>query len=399
MSCLRKAIILFLIALIYCPWAVASDYTLAVSLFEKKQFSEAATLFKKSRNMGEKEANSAYYEALCYHHLGSMDKARAAYMTVINNYPRSSVARQALSYLLRVDPKLRKKHEEAVKSLKDKDNESYEKLPWKVTVKFIKAPSGHLIVPVRLNGVKTEMIFDTGAGITHCKRSWLTAQGIRPTETTAAGRSLGVGGEVATVIGLINIELGELARTTPVSIEQDSAPAGTGGGLGSLPLLGQNYFQDLLCEIDDQRRIARFTKIDKQKIGGKGQAKRPLAANEVPFYRLENNMVVTVKINGRECEMFFDTGASNLAFADRHLAQYGLTRPVSADKGKSGGVGGQREGYHFYIDSVKLGPIEKQNIGASVMINSNFTKPLLGQTFLSGLKYTIDPVRNVVIFE
>ena len=34
-----------------------------------------------------------------------------------------------------------------------------------------------------------------------------------------------------------------------------------------------------------------------------------------------------------------------------------------------------------------------------MVLHSDFPKPLLGQTFLKGLKYTIDPSRNVIRFD
>ncbi|MGD9683325.1 MAG: retroviral-like aspartic protease family protein [Candidatus Obscuribacterales bacterium] len=392
--------ILFTAVLFFtCLPAQASEYNRAVSLFEKRDYSGALALFEKARKNGDNEANSAYYEALCYHHLGKMDQAKAAYTRVINNYPHSKVARLALTFMLKIDPDLRKKHQEAIESIKAEGRDSYSKLPEEVSVKYKKSISGHMLVPVKVNGVSTEMMLDTGAGVTYCRRIWLDAMGIKPDSGNSPGMKIdGVGGEIRTSAGLVTIEIGNLSRTTPIYIEEKSKAMKTDPfAFENIPLLGQNFFQDFICEIDDKNQILRFKKTDAKKASGRSTG--ALADNEVPFFREGNNIVVTVKINGRECEMFFDTGANALSFADRHLAGCGLNRPTSARSSQAEGVGGQKQGFQFYVDSVSLGPIEKHNVGAAIMINSRFSRPLLGQTFLSGLKYTIDPTRNVIIFE
>lgn len=97
--------------------------------------------------------------------------------------------------------------------------------------------------------------------------------------------------------------------------------------------------------------------------------------------------------------MYLDTGASQVVFADRHLAQCGLNRPVEATNTVRRTNGGRRDSYAFTIDNIKLGPIEKTEVNATVLLNSKFSKPLLGQSFLQGLRYTVDPARNVIRFE
>lgn len=110
-------------------------------------------------------------------------------------------------------------------------------------------------------------------------------------------------------------------------------------------------------------------------------------------------MVVKAKVNDREVDMYFDTGASQIVFADRHLAQCGLNRPVEATNTVRRTVDGRRDSYAFSIDRVQLGPISKTEVSAAVLLNTKFSKPLLGQSFLQGLKYTVDPARQVIRFD
>lgn len=385
--------------------AQASDYTDAEALFAKKEYLKAAVLFQKAQTKLENAANAAYYEALCYHYLRDMEKAKLAYIKVVNKYPESEASRNSIKVLCKIDPSIAKKYSEVMDGISVKQDQDYAKLPEKASVGFSRnrfAP-GHLIVPAIVNGVETFMIFDTGASSTHVTERWLAMQGIKPKYTKYTGRAMGVGGEVNTRIALLTIQVGELERTVPITVQEGSGSLGGAANnpLTENPLLGQTFYKDFIYEIDDTNHRINFKKLaarpneDKKTKSNKYQR---LAANEVPFYYEGNSIIVAVKINGRECEMIFDTGAGSIAFADRHLAACGLNRPIESMQGQGGGVGGKRQAYGFFLDSVQLGPVEKKNVECVVLMHTPFPKPLLGQTFLSGLKYTIDPGRKVIIF-
>ena len=368
--------------------ALADSYAEGVLAYNKKDYRKALTLFRESTGSGANQVNAAYYVALCHHQLGQIDQAKTSYIAVIKKYPKSQVARQAFQILQKLDPSI----VGGTSYAKQKETAS---LPEKNQVKYISHPgSGHMILPVHINGVPAQMMFDTGASVTVAKQSYLDSRGIKVKNTRQSGRLRGVGGEVAARVGLAEITIGNMSRSIPLMVEQDQASSsGPSNQLINLPLLGQNYFTDLIYEIDDGRRTITFKKAEKSASKSSGYK-----ANEVPFYREGNHIIVKPKVNGRECEMILDTGAGTVAFADRHLAMCGLNRPTSASSGRSGGVGGQREGFNFYIKTMKLGPIEKENVRCSMLLYSRFDKPLLGQTFLQGLHYTIDPTRNVIIF-
>jgi len=252
-----------------------------------------------------------------------------------------------------------------------------------------------MLVKAFFNGKPTTVMFDTGAGATTCYQSLLDRLGVEPKWTGQAGRVTGVGGEVATKLGLITVQAGSMTRLLPVWVQQDHGRGGK-NSVSDLPLLGQDFLKGYAYEIDNRAKQVIMTKS----LGNPAGASRGrLADNEVPFEREGNHVIVKPKINGRECEMILDTGAGIVAFADRHLAMCGLNTPTSARQGGASGVGGKRQGYNFYIDSIKLGPIEKRHVPAVVMMHSNFPKPLLGQPFLHDIKYEIDPVRKVIKFK
>lgn len=391
-----------------CAPAFASSYSEAVGLFAKKDYQNAAVLFQKAQTAGENSANAAYYEALCYHYDRNLERAKIAYQQVIRKYPQSEASRNSLKVLLKIDPTIAKKYAELVDGIAVQQDQDYLKLPQEASVKFFRTniARGHLIVPATVNGVPAQMIFDTGASSTHVSERWLAMLGVKPKYTKYSGRAMGVGGEVNYRVALLTIKVGELERTIPVSVQEGSGSIGevSSNPLSEMPLLGQTFYKDFIYEIDDNGQKISFKKLasrpnDKtDKKNSSQRTNQKLADNEVPFYYEGNNIIVTVKINGRECEMIFDTGAGSVAFADRHLAACGINRPVDSFSGQGGGVGGRREAYAFTLDSVKLGSIEKRGVACHVLLNTPFPKPLLGQTFLQGLKYTIDPGRKVIIF-
>lgn len=385
--------------------AFASNYSEAVALFAKKDYSKAAALFQKAQAAGENAANALYYEALCYHYAKDLERAKILYQQVIRKYPQSEASRNSIKVLIKIDPAIAKKYAEAMDGIAVQQDQDYLSLPQEASVKFFRtnAARGHLVVPATVNGVPTQMIFDTGASSTHVTERWLSMIGVKPKYTKYTGRAMGVGGEVNYRVALLTVKVGELERTIPVSVQEGSGALGDASSnpLSESPLLGQTFYKDFIYEIDDSGQKISFKKLatrptDKKDTRAKPHAK--LADNEVPFYYEGNSIIVTVKVNGRECEMIFDTGAGSVAFADRHLAACGINRPVESLQAQGGGVGGKRDAYLFTLDSVKLGSIEKKGVMCNVLLNTPFPKPLLGQTFLQGLKYTIDPGRKVIIF-
>lgn len=388
--------------------AFASDYSMGVDLFAKKDYSKAALQFQKAQAAGENAANAAYYEALCYHYSRDLERAKILYQQIIRKYPQSEASRNALKVLIKIDPAVAKRYAEAMDGIAVQQDQDYLKLPQEASVRFFRTnvARGHLVVPATVNGVPAQMIFDTGASSTHVTERWLGMLGVRPKYTKYTGRAMGVGGEVNYRVALLTIKVGELERTIPVSVQDGSGSIGetSNNPLSEMPLLGQTFYKDFIYEIDDTGQKISFKKLatrpnekaDKKNSHTRSQQR--LADNEVPFYYEGNSIIVTVKVNGRECEMIFDTGAGSVAFADRHLAACGINRPVDSFQGQGEGVGGKREAYAFTLDSVKLGSIEKKGVICHVLMNTPFPKPLLGQTFLQGLKYTIDPGRKVIIF-
>ncbi len=373
------------------PNAAGSSYDRGVALYNNKKFSEALGQFEAADIPANQAANAAYYRALCYHQMGKLKEAILAYKFVVTKYSQTTVAQNAIKTLIKLDPSVRK----AVENNPLNKGIDWTGLPDEVEIPYKKGFGGHMFVHAQINGAPVTMLFDTGAEPTMCPQSYLNQHGVVVHRTSSGGSMKGVGGEAQFYVAIAEVQLGQLKRQMAIMVEEDEAAMlNNNASSMRVPLLGQSFFKDVPYEIDDAQHMIIF-----KKPAAKGGVAIHSSDREVPFFREGEHIIIRPKINGRECEMILDTGAQTVAFADRHLAQCGLNRPVAAARGKSGGVGGVREGFEFYIDSIVLGPIERRNVPAQMILNSNFPKPLLGQSFLNGLRYTIDPVRNVIRFE
>ncbi len=384
----------------------ANSYDEAVNLYEKRDYEKALPLFQEAEKSGVQPSRAAYYTALCYHQLRKAREAKAAYLHVIHRYPTTLVAKEAMGILEKIDPGFARYKNAVLKRYEDEQDNDYQELPEEIRIKYRNVGgTGHMIVPAQINGVPIKMMFDTGAEVTMSKQSFLDRNRIKIEKTEPSITVQGVGGEVRTRVGPVNLTVGKMTRTIPLQIEQDQATSKVSDGLGplgQLPVLGQNYFKDFEYQIDDTNKSLIFKRLSTTQVASIASTKRSIVKSdlEVPFYRLDSNIIVTAKVNGRECEMILDTGCHTVAFADRHLAPCGLSLPTqSLNKGESGGIGGKRIDYDFRVDSIQLGPVIRKNVHCSMLLHSKIPRPLLGQTFLKGLKYTIDPSRNVIRFD
>ena len=379
------------------PSIAADSYAQGELLYVQKKYPQALAAFRAAQSEKVHAAEAMYYEGLCYHQLGKMQEAKTAYMNLVNNYPRSKVARQALSTLAKLDPSIGLLIQEKTKELQvGTKRDKYASLPDKASFMYAKdVRSGHMLLKANFDGQLTTVMFDTGAGVTTCRQSLLDKLGVKPRWTGQGARMSGVGGEVSAKVAMISVNAGNLTRVLPVYVEQDAGRAPPKEAVLELPLIGQDFLDGYSYEIDDARGIVNLHKAAPK---GKTTARSSRDSNEVQFWRDGSHIVVRPKVNGRECEMYLDTGAGSVAFADRHLAMCGLNVPTSARRSTGGGVGGTRQSYNFVIESIELGPVTRKSVVATVLVNSSFPKPLLGQTFLQGLKYEIDSNRNVIRF-
>jgi clan AA aspartic protease (TIGR02281 family) len=254
--------------------------------------------------------------------------------------------------------------------------------------------SGSIIVSATIDGQPAMMMFDTGAEVSMITTSQLERMGIKLGKIHASNARIhGTGGESEVSVADVVISAGGLTRRTILFVQDDRVLSGNQGASAvfGYPLLGQTFFGDFAYEIDGRNQMISIHAPSTAKSKG-------YDPNEVPFTYGGKCVVVKPIIHGRECEMILDTGAAYVAFTDGQFSGFGFSRPTSARQGYSIGVGGKRNSYQFNLDSVKLGPLEKQTVRAGLDLNGTMPKPLLGMSFFEHEHFIVEPKLHVIRF-
>lgn len=365
-----------------------TPYDTGVKLFKEGKFALALASFAAAEAGGKRDANIYYYEALCSHQLRDYVKARQRYEYILAKFPTSDaaiLARQALG-----------QHDQRPEvTVQASDNEE----PETTTIPFSRYPTGsHIFVKVLVNGEPVTVMLDTGASVTVFPQSVLDKNGIKTKSIKNAVRMEGVGGETSAAATRLNIQFGEINQMIAAVIQDDAIK----GSASDYPLLGQSFLCYFNYEINYRSNTVKLTRI-KPSAASANAPKKAVATssrdpNVVPFTRDGGNLSVVVKVNGRECDMIFDTGAANINFSDKSISGLGLNVPVNSRRQNSMGVGGSREGYGFVLDEVQFGPIVRHHVRASMATYSGINKPLLGYSFLEGTVFTVDNEKRVIRF-
>jgi len=126
-------------------------------------------------------------------------------------------------------------------------------------------------------------------------------------------------------------------------------------------------------------------------------ASLPKQAN-IYFQNEGKNLLIDASINGRPIQMFFDSGAENVAVGKNHLAELGIRLPQSKPVGMAYGIGGGGAQAVWELRvNLKVGSIERKNFPISVQEDMP-TRPLLGQTFFNAFTYEVDNGAKTISF-
>lgn len=388
-------------------FATETSYDKGVAAYKKGNYDEAVSCFHSAAQRHIKVDASIYYMAMSYQQLNKLQEAHDSYKVVCTNYPNSPFGDKSFAMMKQIGARLQameigKENGRVPEAMLTSANgglnvKSGEGNAARYVLKYTEeAMDGRMYVDGTIDGKKCKILFDTGSGVTFCRQSFLNKNNWQFKWTMENAIVPGAFKETIANIAVVRIALGLFVRDDKIYVEQDS-PDSLYASYDNCPIVGQSFFGDLTYEVDTVRKLIVLKQTNRFK--SKNEAPIKLTSREVPFTRDGHHIVVKAKVNNRECEMYLDTGASQVVFADRHLAQCGLNRPVEATNTVRKTVDGRRDSYAFTVDNIKLGPIEKTEVGAAVLLNTKFSKPLLGQSFLEGLRYTVDPSRNVIRFE
>ncbi|MBX9670307.1 MAG: retroviral-like aspartic protease family protein [Candidatus Obscuribacterales bacterium] len=404
-------LLIFLVLSLFCASNANCEenaFDKGTALYKKGKYEEALPLLRSASALGMSRPSSIYYLAMCYQQLGDLKQARDSYKLICTQYPNSALFDRSFSMLKDLEQRLSSGSTKPGRSstggpgvlkLNSARSQSFPVSVWDggetYQVSYSRESDGRMYLDGILNGKLTKFLFDTGAGVTFCRQSFVNKLEVKLDWISESAIIPGAMGEAPAKVAICKISLGKFTRENKIYVEQDR-PDSYYPALDNIPIIGQSFFGDLMYRVDGRAGLITFKKVTIPK--GPIKPGR-LGPGEVPFFRDGAHMIVKAKVNDRECDMIFDTGASQVVFADRHLAQCGLNRPVDATSSTKRGSGSVRDSYAFKIDRLTLGPIDRQDVNVAVLVNTKFSKPLLGQTFLKDLVYTVDPVRNVIRFE
>lgn len=359
------------------PCEAWADTTLAegIKLFGQKDYAKAFYAFETAKKDPSCASQASYYQAMCYLSMGQTDYARQMFKNTISAYPGSSSAVAAKAALEKLGGGSIETQTTGAGSAAAATRRFAES-------GYKRDSFGRMIVSVRVNDkINYPMLLDTGADVCSLSIDQARQAGIDMTRAIGKATLKGTSGETQARIYRAQLQVGSMVKNVDVYVSDR--------GHSDLALLGRNFFSDVALEVDDTTRTIKFLDPKEIQVGTESAI--------VPYRTNGHGMFVTAKINGRECEMVFDTGCSTTSFSDKQWSGMGLSFAAGeAGSGRTGGLGGQRDAHFVNIGTVELGGIIKYRVPAAVSIYGASDKPLLGMSFLQGLKYVVNPYEQKI---
>ncbi len=332
---------------------------------------------------------SILYQAVCLERSGDIDDAALVYKILADRYEGSAVGDEAKKSLAhpKIANVIRQKIGDTVRSAQ------LDSLPKETWVPFQRF--GQLmLVQGSINGRKAPMLFDTGAAgclfsLDHLKMLGLDTPKGKPTASVA-----GVGTQKQTPAWIINadLKLGSISRRQfPVQVNENPL---------NYPLLGTNFFEGMEYTIDNEANVIKFktvsteNKMRSNKMSITVDALSHYVYN-VPFSEVNRAIVVTAKIEGRDCQMMIDTGTDLSLFTQSQLRGLGIMPKNTGQFVNCKGAAGYIRAPLCVYSKAEFGPIR----GPLVCILSdqnNLPFPLLGQNFLKEWQLTVDHSNHLI---
>ncbi|MFN8550936.1 MAG: retroviral-like aspartic protease family protein [Candidatus Obscuribacterales bacterium] len=403
------------------PQASADDayFRAGVDFYKKGDYKKAYGYFNMAGRNNPYDADNIYYQALTMQQLHNNKEAIRLYASLVSNFSYSSAGKLAANALSRLDPEyyaqLTKKGDSAarpstVTSVTGRARSTssstvsgvggeglsadFASLPSEARIPFTR-DGGLLLIDAIINNRSMKMFFDTGAEGCVFGKNHLREASIPEPKGHSTGLSVGVGssGSVETWSMPVTLKVGNIERRNfDIQVQANMTVR---------PLLGQSFFKDYQYTIDKTSEDAGTIHFVKKsassgvRTASSSSSRDPYA---VPFQRSGRNLIVQVEVEGHPMTMFFDTGASNVAFSADQLKKANIPIPEDAQTATSAGIGGETTSQIFPVKRIKMGPIEKTNFPVSCVGAANMPYPLLGQSFFGDWQYTIDNAASVIRF-
>ncbi len=422
-----------LVAPVVSPAFAGSNYRDGMQMMQARQYARAVASFEQALRENPRDQNSYYCLGTCYYNMKDLNNAKSYYLSAVQisaNSPTGLAAKQALKGL---EQQAQKSGANPVRTIsnttstqsrsvssgttsntatnstagtgtmrrsratqeEDEPTGDISSLPTNTRVRFYRRGSDHLFVDAYVNNRSIPVIFDTGAESCAFGFNHLAQLGIPNPTTKPTGMAIGVGsaGAQPTWTVRTTVKIGNIERKNfPITVQKN---------LPTDPLLGQNFFKAFHYTVETDSNpetgAIHFTRSGGQSAGSIYKQRESNA--EVPFTREGREMVVSVLINGKPTQMYFDTGAAGVVLSKSIAKAINLPIPDDAEEGYRGGVSGDTKSLNFPVRSIKMGPIEKTNFQVSVIEELGVKKGLLGQSFFGDWRYTIDTTNNVIKFK
>jgi predicted aspartyl protease len=366
--------------------AGVDDLSEGVRLYGEKSFKDAIHHLKRVSDKNDKPT-ALYYQALCLQGIGDSTGSIQLFRQIKDTYPTTREGQMVIAYFnnaarTAASIPVHQATRTTVQTI-SRSAQTGDYIPDECTVPFRRGISNHMYVKVLINGRPADVIFDTGASTCLFGKQLLNNIGVNY-DATGRGQASGVGaGAVAFERANLHITLGEITKTINTAVGQT---------MNTDSLLGQDFFQEFRYDIDTASGVIHFHKKGARSV-------EALDTINIPFtYYQGRTILVKGRVNGKDCDMIFDTGAYNSCFSTNiWINQLGLSIPADARRTVTGGVGGNVLGYQFRTDRIELGPLMKTNVEV-VVIESGPPFPLLGQDFFKDKRFTIDDDKHVIRF-
>jgi clan AA aspartic protease (TIGR02281 family) len=375
--------------------AQGSDYSEALQLYQQKNYRAAAAKFEAAMKTNPRDANAVYYCALSQQCANNRARAKQLYEYIINAFPGSKVASMAQSGLAALGGSVSTTSSAggtasygATSSSSAQSEPDYlRKLPDEIRIPTARTVAHALnkatFLEVSVNGLPMTFQLDTGAHSTLIGANHLAALGLaRPTQ----GDKFEVGGvgereHVHAWVQKVDLKVGNIYRRDfPIVVQDD---------LDGEPLLGQDFLRDFVTTIDNNGGMIVFRKKTARAVTAHG-------TKDIPFKMEGRHIIVDAVVNGKHSPMIFDTGASGVCFGMSHLKSVGIPAPEGPATEEHYGIAGSTQAWTLMLDSLKVGPVTKENFRAAVVADSKMEHPLLGQSFFGDYKFTVDRAANVI---
>ncbi|MDR3614644.1 MAG: retroviral-like aspartic protease family protein [Candidatus Obscuribacterales bacterium] len=377
-----------------------------IALFKKNEYKQALPYLSRAMTNNPYDANALYYYSITCQKLGDRKNATTGYARLVSQFPDSQARRLAVAALSVLDPTYCRQLLRPADYLSGSStgkptgftggsgaSSIYDVDP-AVTqgrVDFVRRENASSLMEVmgRLNGRDCQFLFDTGASDCCVGKNTLQELNIKLPSGPPTTSVSGVGSKSGTPAWEENLELkvGGITRTIKFVVLENREE----------PLIGQTFFHDFIYTIDTNvgSNGSRGTISFSKRTGTRSASQTSLSS--VPFERLSSNhIIVPVEVDGKKTKMIFDTGATMVVFTREQLKALAIAVPPDAVAIRNTGVSGSSDGLVFNVHRLRMGPIDKVDMQVGVVEDAKMAFPLLGQSFFSEWKYTLDYDRNIL---